>query len=70
MSDNRFLMHFLEMRSKMGGKEEGGGKGTKSSVAKMAEPELVTMQTIVEEKPPKSKVLEYFKKRIEELEDD
>lgn len=69
MSDNRFLMHFLEMRSKIG-KEEDKGKGTKSSVVKMPEPELVTMQTIIEEKPPKSKVLEYFKKRIEELEDD
>ena len=68
MSDNRFLMHFLEMRSKMG-KEEGGGT-TKSSVTKMADPEIITMQTIVEEKPPKSKVLEYFKKRIEEMEDD
>ena len=67
MSDNRFLMHFLEMRSKMG-KEEV--KGTKSSVTKMPEPEIITMQTIIEEKPPKSKVLEYFKKRIEALEDD
>lgn len=66
MADNRFLMHFLEMRSKMG-KEEGT---TKSSVAKMAEPEMITMQTIVEEKPPKAKVLEYFKKRIEEMEED
>jgi hypothetical protein len=36
----------------------------------MAEPELVTMQTIIEEKPAKSKVLEYFKKRIEEMEED
>jgi hypothetical protein len=55
------------MRSKMG-KEEV--KGTKSSVTKMPEPEIITMQTIIEEKPPKSKVLEYFKKRIEELEED
>ena len=67
MSDNRFLMHFLEMRTKMGTAE---AKGTKSSVTKMADPEIITMQTIIDEKPPKAKVLEYFKKRIEELEDD
>ena len=69
MSDNRFLMHFLEMRSKMGTGDEKA-KGTKSSVTKMADPEIITMQTIIDEKPPKAKVLEYFKKRIEELEDD
>ena len=67
MSDNRFLMHFLEMRTKLGTPE---AKGTKSSVTKMAEPEIITLQTIIDEKPPKAKVLEYFKKRIEELEDD
>ena len=68
MADNRFLMHFLEMRSKIGTGEKSGS--TKSSVAKMAEPEIITLATIIEEKPPKSKVLEYFKKRIEEMEDD
>jgi hypothetical protein len=67
-------MHFLEMRTKLGTGEGGGtasrSSGTKSSVTKMAEPEIITMQTIIDEKPPKAKVLEYFKKRIEELEDD
>lgn len=73
MADNRFLMHFLEMRSKIGTGDGGTASrssGTKSSVAKMAEPEIITLATIIEEKPPKAKVLEYFKKRIEELEDD
>lgn len=69
MADNRFLMNFLQMRTKLGTGEETGG-GMKSSIAKMPEPEVITMATIIEEKPPKAKVLEYFKKRIEEMEED
>jgi len=67
MADNRFLMNFLQMRTKLGTGEE---VKLKSSIAKMPEPEMITMATIIEEKPPKAKVLEYFKKRIEELEED
>jgi hypothetical protein len=55
------------MRTKLGTGEE---VKLKSSIAKMPEPEMITMATIIEEKPPKAKVLEYFKKRIEELEED
>jgi hypothetical protein len=36
----------------------------------MPEPTGITVQTIIEEKPDKKEVLEYFRRRIAEFEDD
>jgi hypothetical protein len=43
-----------------------GNKGTKEEKPRKT---TVSVATIIEDCPPKSVVLEYFRKRIEELED-
>ena len=58
--DSPFLRDFIRMRQSIG------------RVSKPPEPapEGVSFATIIEKKPPAKVVLEYFKKRCEELSDD
>jgi hypothetical protein len=62
--DNRFLSNFLKMRSSL-----ANDSASKPSRADAPRKTAVSINTIIEDKPPKSKVLEYFRKRIEEIED-
>ena len=62
--DNRFLNSFLKMRSSL-----ANDSASKPSTADAPRKAGITINTIIEDKPPKSKVLEYFRKRIEEIED-
>ena len=66
MEHNKFLQQFLKAREAMTASD------AKSSAKASAKPATakITLITIVEDCPPKSKVLEYLRQRIEELEDD
>lgn len=66
--ENAFLMSFVKKRA-----EESSSSGSVSKAApKGGAGESVshgpTIATIIEEKPSKSRVLEYFRQRIAELE--
>ena len=63
--DNRFLNQFLKGRQALANNMESASKPKSSTPAKKG----MSISTIIEDKPPKSKVLEYFRKRIEEIED-
>ena len=63
--NNQFVMDFLRMREKLHTKQEPIKKGTPSSI-----PQGITLATIIEEKPPVKEIVEYFKKRVEALQDD
>lgn len=62
--ENRFLADFLKSRKALA----NDSMATPSKPSK-APTNTTSMATIIESKPPKSKVMEYFRKRIEELED-
>ncbi len=62
--DNRFLNNFLKSRQALANDVASTPK-TKEKPANTS----MSVATIIEELPPKSKVLEYFRKRIEQLED-
>ena len=64
--DNRFLNQFLKGRQALANDMESASKPKHDAPASH---KGITMATIIEDCPPKSKVLEYFRKRIEELED-
>lgn len=64
--DNRFLNQFLKGRMALANDVDKGNKGTKEEKPRKT---TVSVATIIEDCPPKSVVLEYFRKRIEELED-
>lgn len=61
--DNAFLASFLKARQTM---LVDTGKKVESKPAAAT----VTLQTIVDDCPPKAKVLEYLRQRIAELEED
>jgi len=63
--DNRFLNQFLKGRQALANDMQSASKPKKDTPA----PKGVSMATIIEDKPSKSVVLDYFRKRIEELED-
>jgi hypothetical protein len=63
--DNRFLNNFLKSRQALANDMESASKPKSTTPAKKG----ISISTIIEDKPPKSKVLEYFRKRIEEIED-
>jgi hypothetical protein len=63
--DNRFLNNFLKGRQALANDMQSASKPSKDTPAKKG----ISMSTIIEDKPPKSKVLEYFRNRIEEIED-
>jgi len=68
--DNSFLRQFLTMRAGIARDESPPRRSVKNGVKAMPEPTGISMQTIIEEKPDKKEVLEYFRCRIAEFEDD
>ena len=66
--ENNFLKQFLQMRANLSREEEP--RSVRNGVREMPEPHGITVQTIIEEKPDKKVVLEYFKQRIKEFDDD
>jgi hypothetical protein len=65
MEHNKFLQQFLKARESM-----TAAQTKPSAKAKASENPKTTLITIIEDCPPKSKVLEYLRQRIEELEED
>jgi hypothetical protein len=63
--DNRFLNQFLKSRMTLANNMASESKPSKSKPVS----NRISVATIIEDKPPKSKVLEYFRNRIEEIED-
>ena len=61
---NQFVMDFLRMREKLHTKDQPVKKSTSQNP-----PEGITLATIIEEKPPVKDIVEYFKKRVEALQD-
>lgn len=68
--DNAFLRNFLKAREAMTAEaSKPKAKGSSDKVIKLEEPEKgVSLMTIIEDCPPKAKVLEYLRRRIEEIE--
>ena len=64
--DNRFLNQFLKGRQALANDMESASKPKKDTPAPKTK---TSMATIIEDCPAKSVVLDYFRKRIEELED-
>jgi hypothetical protein len=71
--DNGFLRSFLKARASMNTSGSSApAKGSSGSTIPLMEEEHkgITLITIIEESPPKAKVLEYLRSRIMELEAD
>ena len=66
MSDNMFLKNFMKMRTATAPIK----KEVPANLIDMEEITGPSYWTIIEEKPAKSVVLEYLRKRIAELEDE
>ena len=66
--ENNFLKQFLQMRANLSRDEEP--RSVRNGVREMPEPHGITLQTIIEDRPDKKVVLEYFKQRIKEFDDD
>lgn len=70
--DNAFLRNFLKAREAQTTSEKK--KSADSDKTTIGLPESasggITLATIIEDCPPKSKVLEYLRRRIDELEAD
>ena len=67
--DNMFLKNFMKMRNA----QDASSKPKKEVPSSLIDMEEVTgpsYMKIIEEKPPKPVVLEYLRKRIEELEEE
>jgi hypothetical protein len=64
--DNRFLSQFLKSRHALA--NDSASKPSRSAEPK-PKPKM-SVATIIEDKPHKSKVLEYLRERIEEIEQD
>lgn len=62
--DNRFLANFLKGRQAL-----ANDVASKPSKASTPPKTTISVATIIEDKPPKSKVMEYFRQRIAALED-
>lgn len=82
MENNRFLMEFVKMRKNLNQSPQitaptaptATATATRTSLvptgAKTEKPVMeddITYRKIIEDKPPKSDVLQYFRNRIEEL---
>ena len=66
--ENNFLKNFLQMRAGLA--KEEAPRSVRNGVREMPEPHGLTLQTIIEDMPDKKVVLEYFKQRIKEFDDD
>jgi hypothetical protein len=64
--DNRFLSQFLKSRHALA--NDSASKPSRSAEPAAKKPKM-SVATIIEDKPHKSKVLEYFRERIQEIED-
>jgi len=64
--ENQFLRQFMNMRANLHKKAEIGGKPAKETKS-MANPDGITLAHIVENKPPTKEVIDYFKLRCEQL---
>jgi hypothetical protein len=62
--DNRFLSQFLKSRHAL-----ANDSASKPSRSEPKPKPKMSVATIIEDKPHKSKVLEYFRERIQEIED-
>jgi len=60
--DNQFLRQFMNMRANLHKKQEKP-KETKT----MSNPDGITLAHIVENKPPAKEVIDYFKMKCEQL---
>ena len=69
MSGNRFLDEFIERQGRIvgtgGGKPKKPKKGLPQGDGEFSSKE--EFNKLIQEKPPKKEVLDYFKKRIEQL---
>ena len=69
--DNNFLRQFLQARaSTVEPKTKSTAKTVRNGAREMPEPTGMSIQTIIEELPDKKAVLEYFKQRIKNIEDE
>ncbi len=66
MADNQFLASFLKARMALMNESGPSKKGDTVKEDK----KVMSLSTIIEDCPPKAKVLEYLRMRIEELEED
>ena len=72
MNHNRFLMQFMKSHQQaMSAKpNEPVIPKAKADKSEKTPKSQVSYKSIIEEKPPKADVVEYFRKRIEELSED
>jgi len=63
--ENKFLTQFLQMREGLANAEVK--KNTPVSARPTPDISFSSLQTIIEEKPDKKKVIEYFQRRRDEL---
>jgi len=66
MEHNQFLKSFMNMRQNLHKKTEIIGKSAKETKP-MSDPTGVSLAHIVENKPPVKEVIDYFKLRCEQL---
>jgi len=67
MEHNPFLKSFLNMRKSLHATPKPEAKKETKS---MPDPSGITIAYIIENKPPQKEVIEYFKRRCEQLSDD
>lgn len=68
--DNTFLANFLRSRQALTSEKKKPADTDKVIAGKEEVKGGITLMTIIEDCPPKSKVLEYLRHRIDELEAD
>ena len=69
--DNNFLQNFIQMRAGLRREEPVvNHRSVKNGARPMPEPHGITLQTIIEDLPDKKTVLEYFRQRIKEFDED
>lgn len=66
MEFNPFLKSFVNMRKSLHASKPEAKKETKA----MPDPSGITMAYIIENKPPQKEVIEYFKRKCEQLSED
>jgi hypothetical protein len=64
--DNPFLRQFMKMRENLH-KKEVVAKGVSKETKTMSDPTGVTIAYIIENKPPVKEVIDYFKNRCDQF---
>lgn len=67
MNHNRFLMQFMKSHQQAMAAPTPEVPKAKADKSEKTPTSQVSYKSIIEEKPPKADVVEYFRKRIEEL---